>query len=235
MAETLPSGETVNTVMSLQENVWNERRTLEFLAEEVRPAEPLSFESQPENALPARVLRGKPQDETVEPVTALEGLEPHAQTVWLQTLPLASDPLCATYPLSTLLSEPRTVHFDLNGNALRQLEQAPLRYPTLQDVRRGFVRLQRGQPLPFDGTKTELVRKVLQELELLDDHNRVLRGQKRDPYSSETLLTGLTERYKVQTFLNAYLHLDDASFAATVGILFSSPKADPSAPAGHLP
>ena len=222
LAETLPSGETVNTVISLQENTWNDRRTLEFLAEEVRTAEPLSFEAPLAHTSPAHSVRGKPQDGTIKPVTALEGLEPHARTVWLQALPLASDPLCATYPLTTLLSEPRTVYFDLDTNALRQLEQTFLHYPTLQDVRRGFVRLQRGQPLPFDGTKAKLVRAVLHELELLDEHNRVLRGQKRDPYSSETLLTGLTERYKLQTCLNAYLHLDDASFAATVGILFSS-------------
>ena len=220
LAETLPSGDTVNTVISLQENVWNDRRTLEFLAEEVRPAEPLGFKSQPENTSPAHVIRGKPQDESVEPVTALEGLEP-TQTVWLQALPLAADPLCATHPLTTLLSEPRTVYFDLNPNELRRLEQTLLQYPTLHEVRRGFVRLQRGQPLPFDETKAELVRTVLRELELLDEHNRVLRGQKRDPYSSETLLTGLTERYKLQTFLSAYRHLDDASFAGAVGILFS--------------
>ena len=219
LAETLPSGETVNTVISLQENVWNDRRTLEFLAEEVRPAEPLGFEAQPETTSPAQVVRGKPQDETVGPVTALDGFE-SIQTVWLQALPLANDLLCATYPLSTLLSEPRTVHFDLNANALRGLEQTLLHYPTLHEVRRGFVRLQRGQPLPFDGAKAELVRTVLQELELLDEHNRVLRGQKRDPYSSETLLTGLTERYRLQTFLNAYRHLDDESFAGAVGVLF---------------
>ena len=33
-------------------------------------------------------------------------------------------------------------------------------------------------------------------------------------------VAGRLERYKPQTFLNAYRHLDDASFAATVEILF---------------
>ncbi len=68
-----------------------------------------------------------------------------------------------------------------------------------------------------------LCRKVLEELELTDAQGRTLRGQKRDPYSSATLLTGLMEHYKLTTLLKAYRALDDDAFAETVWTLFGEP------------
>jgi hypothetical protein len=112
--------------------------------------------------------------------------------------------------------------FDLSATKLYNLSQLANDYPTLSDVRKGFVFLQRGQSLPFSHLKTERVVTILRELELLDEQGRAYRGQKRDPYTSETLMTGLLEQYKLQTFVKAYKYLDDVSFAQTVQVLFST-------------
>lgn len=44
--------------------------------------------------------------------------------------------------------------------------------------------------------------------------------QKTDPYQSETLVDGLCKQYELESFLNAYRFLDDASFAKAVAILW---------------
>ena len=81
------------------------------------------------------------------------------------------------------------------------------------------------QPLPFEEVKLELCKRALEELELLDARGRPLRGQKRDPYTSDTLLAGLLERYKLRTLLKAYRGFDDAAFSHTVVTLFGAPLA----------
>ena len=219
MASSLPAGSAINTVISLRENFWNDKRSLEFIAEDVRPAEPLGFSDEsPSNET---VFRGQ----APEPRALIETLSDAETTseanLWLKRLPLNDDPLCATEVLATLTSSDKSLYFDLDARALYDVEMGLNQYPSLQDVRRGFVCLQRGQSLPYEGHKADLVQKILRELELLNEQGRPLRGQKRDPYSSDTLLKGLLERYKLQTFLNAYRHLDDAAFAQSVHTLFS--------------
>lgn len=80
--------------------------------------------------------------------------------------------------------------------------------------------MQRSTPLPYSEAKTQLCLEILRELELLGAQGRPSRGQKRDPYSSDTLVRGLLERYKLTTFLKAYRALDDDAFAETVWTLF---------------
>ena len=218
LAEQLPSGAAVNTVISLQENEWQGKRSLEFVADDVRAARPLGFA---ELGPTGKFFRGRPRDEAgAEKVRTLQDLRKDAPCLWLHALPLEPDPLHATRALHRLTGA--EVYFDLNGAALRDLETAAAHYPSLHDVRRGFVALKRGGCLPFEDAKADVVAGILRELDLVDVAGRVLRAQKRDPYQSETLLDGLLERYKLQTFLNAYRHLDDAAFAATVGILFKN-------------
>lgn len=219
MASELPTGNIVNTVISLRENFWNDKRSLEFIAEDVRPAEPLGFtEDSPRDV---SIFRGEaPGKASI--IETPSDIGAASEMVWIKRLPLNSDPLCTTEALKQLLTKGSSFYFDLNVKALYELELVLNQYPSLQDVRRGFVYLQRGQGLPYEGSKAELVEMILRELELLNEQGRPLRGQKRDPYSSETLLTGLLERYKLQTFLNAYKHLDDKAFEQTVATLFSS-------------
>ena len=114
------------------------------------------------------------------------------------------------------------LYFSLSENDLKDLETHDLP-PTLAEVRRAFVYLQRGTPLRCSEAKAGLCRRVLEELELVDAQGRTLKGQKRDPYSSPTLVAGLVEHYKLTTFLKAYRALDDDAFAETVWTLFGEP------------
>ena len=216
LAAQLPCGAAVNVVISLQENEWQGKRSIEFVADDVRTARPLGFAEQGGSSL--KVFRGRPSEPATK-VQTLQDLRVVAPCLWLQSLPLDPDPLRATQPLRNLWTH-EALYFDLDGSALSALETALTRYPSLQDVRRGYVALKRGGCLPFEDAKAELVEKILYELELLNPSGRLLRAQKRDPYQSDTLLDGLLERYKLQTFINAYRHLDDASFAATVETVF---------------
>ena len=189
---------------------------MEFVADDVRVAQPLGFAEQSESSI--KLFRGRPPGEAKE-VRTLEDLESDAPCLWLHVFPLEPDPLHATRALHSLTTR-TSVYFDLNPVALRALETTITHYPSLHDVRRGFVALKRGGCLPFENAKADLVDKILRELDLVNAAGRILRAQKRDPYQSETLLDGLLERYRLQTFVNAYRHLDDAAFAETVGILF---------------
>ncbi len=229
LAAHLPGGGAVNAVVSLQENEWQGQRSLEFIADDVRAARPLGF-AEGASPLEPKMVRGRPPGAVkagaikagVKEVRTLQDLDGDAPRLWLHALPLEPDPLQATRPLQALQTR-AAVYFDLTPDALRDLEAALSRYPSVHDVRRGFVALKRGGRLPFENPKADLVATVLRELDLIDAAGRPRRAQKRDPYRSETLLDGLLERHKLQSFLNAYRHLDDAAFAATVAILFGEP------------
>ncbi len=225
LAAGLENGVPVDAVISLRENVWNDRRSLEFLAEEVRPGERFTFERCAPLSRPIR--RGRPESEAERyqegdppPRCALGAL-------WLEALPLKRDWLRACEPLEALVAADRPLYFDLAPSSLVALERLIQRYPTLHDVRRSFVCVQRGQPPPFEEDKRALIERILRDLELLDEDGRLLRNQKRDPYQSETLLSALLERYKLQGFLNAYRQLDDDAFAETLQTLFGDLSSAP--------
>ena len=220
LAESLPPGATVNVAASLQENVWNQTRSIEFVASEIRLARPLSFEAG--STAKDRIHRGRP------PAAASELTDPWSspaagETLWIRRLPLSDPaaPASGSEALTVLVGSGATLYIDLIPDAVAAIRRRCALFPTVSDLRRGFVCLQRGLPLPFDEAKNSLVRTVLGELGLFDRLGRPLSGQKRDPYGSATLVEGLMERYRLRGLLNAYLMADDAGFASCVTILFS--------------
>lgn len=206
-APALRAAGVINAAVSLRENTWQGKTTLEFLADGLRPAQPLEL-STPVAAGVRTFYRGPPP----------EGVD--AQRV--HEVPLHSDPLHLTEPLEALVRGNQCVTFDLSERELARVEALPLP-PTLSEVRRAFVCLQRGTPLRADTPEAQLCRRILEELELIDAAGHALRGQKRDPYSSESFVKGLMERYKLQGFLKAYRALSDAAFSETVWTLFGPP------------
>ncbi len=200
-ADALRAAGTVTAAVSLRENTWQGKTTLEFLAEGVRPGA----------QLPLSVPGTSPRPFYRSPAPAGPGT--------LLDLPLSDDLLKLTAPLTELVRG-GPLYFNFSGDALKEtFYDLP---PTLAEVRSAFVTLQRGIPLRYSEAKAQLCRKILEELELIDAHGRTLRGQKRDPYSSATLLTGLIEHYKLTTLLKAYRALDDDAFAETVWTLFGA-------------
>jgi len=66
---------------------------------------------------------------------------------------------------------------------------------------------------------------VLREVGLLDERGRALRADAVDPHASATLVAGLVQRYRLETLIHAYRHLDDDGFARTVATLYLSDDA----------
>lgn len=204
-ASRFQPGQPINAVVSLRENIWQDKRNLEFIAEDLRSAEPLGFPQDLLNHSPVTIWRGKP-----------EHLTPDIQH--LKELPLSSSWLELTQPLAKLKG--KKLYFDLDRHSLQALELTLAELPKLHDVRRGFVALRKGLVLPFSKDKNQLIQTILQELELTDSTQT---SAKRNPYTSKTLLHILIERYKLETFIKAYKYLNDASFALTVERLFFEP------------
>ncbi len=218
LADSLRPSQALNVAVNLTENVWRNRRSIELIAEGLRPAQPLEFEVQAASG--QRLRRGPPPMPAQQVRSPSEVPSGGDGPLWLTALPLADDPLEASSVVTELVERDQPLHFDLDAEALAELEGRVLDYPTLGDVRRAFVGLRREQPPAFSETKNALVRQVLTELDLLDALGRVRSGQKRDPYSSDVLVTGLLERYRLRTFANAYRHLDDEAFGQAVQVLF---------------
>jgi single-stranded-DNA-specific exonuclease len=209
LAARLERGREVQLAVQLRENEWQGKRNLEFIAEEVRPAA----------ALP--LARAVPPS----PFLIARGAPPRlSSALHLTSLPLADDPLTATAPVTDFLQRAKQVYFELDDHALKTLEAAALRYPTVGELRAAYVWLSRAQLVPYDEVKQALCWQALRELELLDAHGKARKNLKRDPYRSDTLLRGLGERYKLFTFVKAYRHLDDEGFAHTVTTLFVPPR-----------
>ena len=208
-AATLRAAGRINAAVSLKENTWQNKTTLEFLADGVRASRPLELST------PAETLRPIFRDAAPADFAGTEVLE----------LPLSADLLRLTEPLRDLVRAHERLLVNLSDEELRRLDGLELP-PTLTEVRAAFVRLQRGTPLGCSDAKAALCRRVLEELELLGAQGRPLKGQKRDPYSSSTLVRGLTERYTFTTFLKAYRALSDAAFAETVWTLFRTPESE---------
>lgn len=227
LADALPLGEPVSAAVTLAENEWRDKKTLEFVAEAVRPFQRLALAPADGGIASGvrRVIRGSlPDARPLDPpdvdalLATLDGA-PHAvPAVWLRGLPDDD----AVFALRAVMERASQVGFDLEAPALAALQAQALRFPTLDEVRRGFVALRRGLPLPFEGAKAERARAALEELELVDGSGRVLSGQKRDPYSSDTLLDGLLQRHLLLRFVTAYRFLDDDGFAHSVETLFGA-------------
>jgi hypothetical protein len=96
---------------------------------------------------------------------------------------------------------------------LARLEQHAQTFPDVAGLRCLYVEIKRGHQPAEDDIYTTRALAALRELELLDELGRAKIGVKRDPYTSETLVTGLLEQYRLRRFVQAYKHLDDAGFA----------------------
>jgi single-stranded-DNA-specific exonuclease len=219
-ATRLVAGELVNAAIAVREREWQGKRQLEFVAEEVRAHVPLElFDEAGAAGSIGRVVRGPAP--AGQPLLELDGGLLTAADCWLRRLPLAADPLTPLLPLRRLLSAGATVFLDLDEHALAEAGRFAAGLPTVDDVRRGFVCLQRGATLPFRAGTAALVRRILTELDLLDPHGRVRRGEKRDPHASETMVSALMERYRLTSLLNAYRAFDDPGFAHAAQVLLA--------------
>ncbi|UCH24691.1 MAG: single-stranded-DNA-specific exonuclease RecJ [Trueperaceae bacterium] len=229
LAKQLTPGRAINAAITLRETFWKNRRSLEFIAEEVRDARWLTLD-EPEKS-PLNVHRGPPDEQAgVVAVTSLETLQGHQRgPIWLRNLPMDRHPCQATSHLHRLVGSGFTLYFDLDEPVLASLEERLRNYPTVSELRRAYVNLSNARPLPFGEIKSRLVRSSLNELDLIDRSGRAVTGQKRNPYSSNTFLGGLLERYKIRTFVNAYRYYQEESFAQVVQILFGRPPSVPSA------
>jgi single-stranded-DNA-specific exonuclease len=208
LAASLRPGRVVQAAVALQENVWNDRRSIEFLADGVRPARPLSLAGgAPRSDRAVRVRRGRLPD-------------PQAGRQLLD-LPLHPDPLRAHERMAELLADGATLWIDLDPDAQAELWRAARRYPTVHDVRATWWARSRGTRPRLSPAAAQAAAAILEELGLVDDDGRPVRGARRDPYTSPTLRTGLLQRYRIETFLNAYRHLDDDGFARTTVTLFA--------------
>ncbi len=219
-ADALRRAGRLGAVVSLKENTWQNKTSLEFVADDVRAAEPLGHDTSSNTEANAEANAETNAEHPIFRGTAPPDYAGDAVTV--QTLPLETgDLLELTRPLTALVRDGRALVFDLSPKELAGLEGLELP-PTLAEVRKAFGALQRGLPVPYTEAKTQLCLAVLTELELLGPGGRTLKGQKRDPYGSDTLVRGLMERYKLTGFLKAYRALEGAAFAETVWALFGA-------------
>lgn len=221
-AEHLRNCANLEAAVSLNENIWQGKRSIEFIAEEVRPAQQIQLSDS--EAVAHSFQRGVPEGEALT-LQCIEGKISHAemqaQQYHLYQLPLdESDLLTITQPLATLVQqvqqEGKRLFFDLGAGEVAQLEQRALLYPSIAEMRLAFHYLSKQKPIPFVAQKAALCQQILQELNLINEYGRTIRGEKRDPYSSDTLVKGMLEGYKLFTFLSAYQHLDAAGFDTTV-------------------
>ena len=221
LAQSLRPGQSINAAVSLRESFWQQKRSLEFIADNLRVAEPLGFELEDKEDSGPQIYRTAPLESQnavlVKNPADLEDVM--GKTLHLTELPLAANSLSATESLANLL-DADALYFDL-ATSLPRLQPLSA-YPTLDDVRRAFVCLQRGVALPYGEEKNRLIGQILGELELVNEHGKPYRGQKRNPYESETLVASLMQRYVLSSFVKAYKYLDDAAFARTVQILFKN-------------
>ncbi|HEX7002928.1 MAG TPA: single-stranded-DNA-specific exonuclease RecJ [Trueperaceae bacterium] len=221
LAETLRVGAPVNAAISVREREWQGKRQLEFVAEEIRTLERFGLHPNVDRSLvgsTGEVRRGSPP-----PGTGLASLTdpPVAGSVYrLRELPPGSE-RAPTSRLREMLAAGATVYLDFDEPALRRARESAEQLPTVADVRRGFVALQRGSALPYGKEKADTVRLALSELELLDSLGRVRRGEKRDPHSSPTLVNALIERYRLISLLNAYISFDDEAFSFAAAVLLA--------------
>lgn len=208
-ATTLRPGRAVQAAVALQENVWNERRTIEFLADDVRPARPLT------------IAAGTPRPDRTAPVHRGRLPAPQAGRQLLD-LPLHPDRLRAHERMAELLAGDVPLWIHLDADAQAELWRAARRYPTVHDVRAAWWARSRGVGPRLSPAAAEAASEILEELALVDDEGRPRTGVRRDPYASSTLRAGLLQRYRIETFLNAYRHLDDDGFARTTVTLFAA-------------
>lgn len=224
----------VNVAISLRENEWRGVRSIEFEAQDVRHAEPLTLtevndtadmshvDMSTVNTCTVDVKRGAPPAgvEVVQ-VTTLEHIPLTPATWHLTALPV-DDSLTPTQALRQSLVQATGVYVDMSADALQTLEQLAATFPDVGAVRQAYVGIKRGT-YQFKGIFEERCVTILRELDLVDDLGRAKTGVKRNPYTSKTLEQGLLEQYRLRRFVQAYQHVDDVGFARAFHALFLHP------------
>lgn len=227
-AASLVPGLRVDAAVSLDLNEYRGETKVEFRLKELRNAGPLPLA--PESAAEAdgtgvEIRRGPPAEKAKAATVDGPDFPRGADTYHLVRLPLGGTLEELAAPMTELLASGAALHFNLHAAALDELRAAVEALPSLADARRAFVNLQRGRSLPWDERRNSLMLTVLRELDLVDERGFALSGQKREPWTSPTLLKSETERYRLASFRSAWLHYDDDAFALAVHRLFGSERA----------
>ena len=123
-------------------------------------------------------------------------------------------------PFRELLKREQVIWLDLNADALTDIRRRKSSLPNLADSRQAYVMIRRGIALPWTEERNALTRQILLELDLLDERGFARQGQKRDPWTSPTLLLCETERYRLGAFEAAYRHFSDAAFGVALRRLY---------------
>lgn len=224
LAGDLAPGSKVDAAVILNENEWQGVRSLEFVAEAVRPSEPLALAA-PEEAQAEGHGGEPPAGSTGEAAPAGQ----HRQVVRRRGDPSARGPLVRDLPLADAVSalaqlaRGEGATLDLPATLISDLEREAIDYPSVSELRHGLQCSMRGRALPYSPAKNERIREALGELGLLDERGHVIRlasGTRLSPYESPSFLAGLVRRYQLRTFVHAYRHLDDEGLARTVAALF---------------
>ncbi len=215
LAGRLPLGGEVHVAATIRESEWRDTRSLELMAESVRPGGPLGLapdargeESRRAASLVSRAPRpGVP--------TAPRGVSRGR----LVTGPLGD----AVAELERLVAAGEPFTLDLSEEDLAQVEDEALSYPTVHEVRRGLVAFRRGLQRGIPEPKLSRLTAALRELGLVDAVGRAVvtgPGHRLNPMDSPTLLSGLVRRYRLRNLVHAYRSFDDEAFAVAVVNLF---------------
>jgi len=207
-ARQLRQGSSVNVAATLRQAAWQGKLSLEILADDVRPAEPLA-------------LVASARGEASRAAMALVGRGPAGAAGAGAITDLV--PAAAATELQRLVAAGTRFELALDDGALHALEEEALTYPTVNELRIGLVALKRGSKSPFRADKSARVRTALRELGLVDERGHVRAfdpAEKLSPFAAPSLLDGLMERYRLRNFVNAYRYMDDEAFAVAVVNLF---------------
>ena len=223
-AAALTPGKVLDAAVSFEINEFRGKRQLEFRLQQLRDSSPLALHGCVDRGRNASVRRGPPEREGVPQVTG-PGIERGHIDYHIVRLPLGPGLDGLAVPMTRLVTQLTQLHFDLDPGAIAEVEERLASLPRLEDARQAFHLLSLGRPLPWDEYRSEMLRGILTELDLLDARGFPRSGQKRDPYQSPTLLASETERYRLGSFQSAYRYYDDHAFSVAVVRLFGEDPA----------
>lgn len=217
LAGRLPLGAEVHVAATIREAEWQNQRSLELLAEAVRPTGPLRL---------APDARGEASRAAAQLVTRAPrpGVPTAGASDW-RARPVAGPFGDAVSELGRLVAAGEPFTLDLSDADLRTLEDEALSYPTVHELRRALVAFRRGIERGIPEPKLSRLTAALRELGLLDDAGRALVTDPRhklNPMESPSLLAGLVRRYRLRNLVHAYRHFDDEAFAVAVVNLFGA-------------
>ena len=234
-ATSLQTGDTLDTALQLRENFWQNRRSVEFTAEALRPAEPLAYDLSNAPAMPENpiVLRGQPPLNPAAQAlyvysgaatmpklpgavawTAESAATAELRQLYLMDVPFEGLELHPLLRRSLLQLEHIYIHF--SDAVLERLEAHLANYLQLHELRQAYRELKLHGRCSLEPAKQARCWQCLRELDLLDANNRPRPSQKRNPHQAPTLLRERLEHYRLSQLLQAYRYLNDDAFAYAV-------------------